>query len=324
MKAFTYEYSKRPSATETAIRATMVFAFCCMMVHEQATAETRPHSTDTCRYELVWADEFDVDGAPDPALWNYEHGFVRNQELQWYQQDNARCEGGLLKITGRREQVENPRYEADSRDWRRNRQYAEYTSSCIESRKSFSFRYGRLEVKARIPVAPGAWPAIWTLGNRWGWPACGEIDVMEFYRVPQADVNIHHQAQAERTVPVVLANACWQGANGRDAWNTGRWPFTRWTAADADWAARFHVWRMDWTAEAIKIYLDDELLNDIPTAQADADRPGYVNPFRNDVEGFGHYILLNLAIGGCGGTPDDDAFPLVYEIDYVRVYKSKN
>ena len=75
----------------------------------------------TTHYELIWADEFDIDGAPDPARWTFEHGFVRNQELQWYQPDNARCEGGVLKITGRREQVANPRYDADSRDWRRNR-----------------------------------------------------------------------------------------------------------------------------------------------------------------------------------------------------------
>ena len=302
-------------------QATLVAIIFALVSMATKAAATLPQPAGTTHYKLIWADEFDIDGTPDPARWTFEHGFVRNQELQWYQPDNARCEGGVLKITGRREQVANPRYDADSRDWRRNRQYAHYTSSCIESRKSFTFRYGRLEVKARIPVVPGSWPAIWTLGNHGGWPACGEIDVMEFYRVPPADVNIHHQAQAERSVPVILANACWQGANGRDAWNTGRWPFTRWTSKDADWASKFHVWRMDWTPEAIKIYLDDELLNDIPTSQADADRPGYFNPFSNSLEGFGHYILLNLAIGGCGGTPDDTAFPLIYEIDYVRVYE---
>lgn len=144
---------------------------------------------------------------------------------------------------------------------------------------------------------------------------------MEYYRVPPADVNIHHQAQAQRTVPVLLANACWQGADGRDAWNTGRWPFTRWTSADPDWASKFHTWRMDWTPEAIRLYLDDELLNDIPTSQAEPTREGGFNPFRNDRPGFGQYILLNLAIGGCGGEVDDTAFPMVYEVDYVRVYQ---
>ena len=176
-------------------------------------------------------------------------------------------------------------------------------------------------MRARIPVAQGAWPAIWTLGNQTGWPSCGEVDLMEFCRVPPTDVNIHHQAEARRTQPVLLANACWQGADGRDAWNTGRWPFTRWTAADPEWASKFHIWRMDWTPEAIRLYLDDELLNDIPTSQAEPTRPGGFNPFRNDRPGFGQYILLNLAIGACGGEVDDTAFPMVYEVDYVRVYQ---
>ena len=287
-------------------------------------------------YKLVWADEFDTDGAPDTARWTFEHGFVRNHELQWYQADNARCEDGVLKITGRREQVGNPNFEAGSTDWRRNRERAEYTSSCIESRSSFCFRYGRLEVRARIPVASGSWPAIWTLGNQGGWPACGEIDVMEFYRVPPQTMGIHHdQDSRERTLPIILANACWQGPDGRDAWNTGRIAFSHFTERDPDWALKFHIWRMDWTPETIRIYLDDELLNEIqtteaePTAMSDSDAGSFrgrrrfspFNPFRNDREGFGHYILLNLAIGSSGGTPDDASFPLVYEVDYIRVYQ---
>ena len=298
-------------------------------------AKAQPN--DTVRYQLVWADEFNTDGAPDSTRWSFEHGLVRNHELQWYQEDNARCENGVLKITGRKEQVANPNFDAQSNDWRRNREVADYTSSCIESRKSFSFRYGRLEVKARIPVASGSWPAIWTLGNQGGWPACGEIDVMEFYRVPPQTMGIHHDAASrERTFPIILANACWRGPDGRDAWNTGRIPFSHFTERDADWADKFHVWRMDWTPEAIRLYLDDELLNDIPTSQANPVEPAEpqarmgrqrgprFNPFHNDREGFGHYILLNLAIGSSGGTPDDSAFPLVYEIDYVRVWQMEN
>ncbi|MBR1682865.1 MAG: glycoside hydrolase family 16 protein [Bacteroidaceae bacterium] len=273
---------------------------------------------------LVWHDEFDYIGHPDSARWQYEHGFVRNQELQWYQPDNARVIGGVLQITARHEQVMNPNYKQISSNWKRNRPYAEFTSSCVMTRDRFSFRYGRLEVRARIPVASGAWPAIWTLGNRWGWPACGEIDVMEFYRVPPQSMGIHHtDGSRERTLPIILANACWQDANGRDAWDTSRTPLTHFTDRDPAWATQFHVWRMDWTPDAIRLYLDDELLNDIPTAQA-AGGGGWnhdVNPFANDVPGFGHYILLNLAIGSSGGTPDLSAFPMVYEIDYVRVYQ---
>jgi len=276
--------------------------------------------------KLVWHDEFDYTGAPDTARWQFEHGFVRNQELQWYQPQNARVRDGVLQITGRRERVKNPRYEAGSRQWQRNREYAEYTSACIESRDRFNFRYGRLEVKARIPVAPGAWPAIWTLGNRWGWPACGEVDIMEFYRVPPQSKEIHHQTfNPERTVPIILANACWQGADGRDAWNSSRVPLSHFTDGDPEWATRFHVWRMDWTPDHIRLYLDDELLNDIPTSQAanGGGRHRDVNPFANDEPGFGQYILLNLAIGACGGEPDISAFPMVYEVDYVRVWQQR-
>ena len=273
---------------------------------------------------LIWSDEFDYTGAPDSTRWQFEHGFVRNQELQWYQPQNARVRDGVLQITGRHERVKNPYYQANSRSWQRNREYAEFTSACIESRERFTFRYGRLEVKARIPIACGSWPAIWTLGNKWGWPACGEIDIMEFYRVPAAEMHIHHQAENnQRTEPIILANACWQGDNGRDAWDSSRKPLSHFLQRDPDWAQKFHVWRMDWSPTSILLYLDDELLNEIPTEQArhGGGRNHDQNPFANDVEGFGHYILLNLAIGACGGQPDLAAFPMVYEIDYVRVYK---
>ncbi|MBP5771552.1 MAG: glycoside hydrolase family 16 protein [Bacteroidaceae bacterium] len=276
--------------------------------------------------KLIWHDEFDYNGRPDSARWQFEHGFVRNQELQWYQPQNARVTDGVLQITGRKERVNNPRYKANSKHWTLNREFADYTSACIESRERFNFRYGRLEVRARIPDASGSWPAIWTLGNKWGWPACGEIDIMEFYRVPPTTTDIHHQeASNERTQPIILANACWQGANGRDAWDSSRVPLSHFTDRDPDWTQKFHIWRMDWTPEVIRLYLDDELMNDIPTSQANGGggENHDANPFSNNVPDFGHYILLNLAIGSCGGKVNDLAFPMVYEVDYVRVYQQK-
>jgi len=301
------------------------FVLGCIIFAAVCNAEELPSSIpDTDSLTLIWHDEFEVDGAPDPTRWTFEHGFVRNQELQWYQPQNAQVVNGVLQIEGRREQVANPHYNPESLHWRENRAYAAYTSACLETRQHFSFRYGRLEVAARIPTAYGAWPAIWTLGNRAGWPACGEIDLLEYYRVPAENLSIHHQAQAERTVPVILANACWMGADGRDAWDTGRIPYEHFTAADPHWAERFHVWRMDWTPEVIRLYVDDELLNEIPTHVANPQTEHGFNPFVNRLPGFGHYILLNLAIGACGGTPDDSAFPLVYAIDYVRVYQFPN
>lgn len=263
---------------------------------------------DEPEYRLVWSDEFDVDGRPG-AHWNYERGFVRNHELQWYQPDNAEVRDGCLVITGRLDNIPNAGYDAQSDDWRRQRKEARYSSACLTTADSFNFRYGRMEVRARIPLVKGAWPAIWTLGNKYAWPANGEIDLMEFYR---------------RDEPIILANACWKGEGNEVMWDESTTPLAHFLEKDPLWGEKFHVWRMDWSPESIKLYLDDELLNDIPLAQS-ANGGGEnreLNPFSNDVYGFGHYILLNLAIGGHGGEPDDGEFPLRYEVDYVRVYEN--
>ena len=82
-------------------------------------------------YKLVWSDEFEVDGEPDQKHWVYEYGFVRNQELQWYQKDNAFCQKRMLIIEGRRQHKPNPNYQKGSNDWRKNRPFVEYTSSCL-------------------------------------------------------------------------------------------------------------------------------------------------------------------------------------------------
>lgn len=270
-----------------------------------------PHNVRASSYEgyrLVWADEFNEPGRP-AAHWSYEQGFVRNHELQWYQPDNAIVENGCLIITGRQERVDNPTYDSLSPDWRHRRSHADFTSSCLTTERSFQFRYGRLEVRARIPVTSGAWPAIWTLGNRWEWPANGEIDLMEFYR---------------RDEPIILANACWQGPqDGEVTWDEAAVPYDRFTQRDPQWASKFHLWSMDWDADRIRLSLDGELLNEIDLRRADCGGGPQrnVNPFSNDSADFGHYILLNLALGSNGGTPDLSEFPLRYEVDYVRVYQ---
>lgn len=260
-------------------------------------------------YRLVWSDEFDVDGSPSKD-WTYERGFVRNQELQWYQADNAYVKDGCLVIEGRREHRKNPNYEAGSNDWRKNREFIEYTSSCLTTRLSQQFLYGRFEVRAKIPVASGSWPAIWLLGNKWEWPQNGEIDMMEYY--------------IKDGQPSILANACW-GATERwkAVWDSVVMPFTHFTENDPAWADKFHIWRMDWDKDFIRLYLDDELLNEIDLSQTI--NGGYQgnteNPFSNTIPGFKHYLLLNLAIGSNGGEPDISQFPLRYLIDYIRVYQ---
>lgn len=258
---------------------------------------------------LVWSDEFEVDGRPSTD-WTFERGFVRNQELQWYQSQNAYVKDGCLVIEGRKEHRKNPLYEAESNDWRRNREFIEYTSSSLTTRLGFQFMYGRVEVRAKIPVSSGSWPAIWLLGNKWEWPQNGEIDMMEYY--------------IKDGVPSILANACWGSTERWKAvWDSVVMPFTHFTEKDPDWADKFHIWRMDWDKDFIRLYLDDELLNEIDLSKTANGGYGgnHENPFSNTIPGFKHYILLNLALGSNGGSPDDSQFPLRYLIDYVRVYQ---
>jgi len=258
-------------------------------------------------WQLVWSDEFNGEGRPDEASWNFEMGFVRNHEDQWYQAENAFQKDGKLIIEARKEHRDNPIYQPGSPHWGRARQYIEYTSSCITTVRKRTFLYGRLEVRAKIPVASGSWPAIWTLGTSMDWPSCGEVDVMEFYRINR--------------VPHILANAAWGNDQRWNAvWDSKRIPFSHFTDRDAQWADKFHVWRMDWDEQAIRLYLDDELLNTIDLTKTINGSIGRnSNPFHQP-----HYLLINLALGGDnGGTIDDSAFPLRYEIDYVRIYQRK-
>ena len=257
-------------------------------------------------WKLVWSDEFDRNGRLDTAAWNYENGFARNEEAQWYQSDNACCKGGKLIIEARKEEGRrNPLYKPGSQDWCKRREFVEYTSSSVTTAGKKEFLYGRFEVRARIPVGGGAWPAIWLLGTEMEWPSCGEIDVMEYYRI--------------NGIPHILANACWGNDRSYDAvWNSRKIPFTHFTDRDPEWADKFHIWRMDWDETAIKLYLDDELLNEIPLSETvNVSIGSGTNPFRRP-----QYLLLNLAVGGLnGGMIDDKEMPMRYEIDYVRVYQ---
>lgn len=254
---------------------------------------------------LVWSDEFDYDGQIDSLYWNYEKDFVRNHEDQWYQADNAYCKDGLLVIEARKENRPNPLFQEDSMDWRTNRPTIDYSSASVNTRGKLEFQYGTLEVRARIPVGPGAWPAIWTLGKDLPWPSNGEIDVMEYYRI--------------NGVPHILANAAWGKDKPYDAeWNSKAVPFEKFLEKDPDWASKFHIWRMDWDADYLRIFLDDELINEISLENTYNGIIGNgLNPMRQP-----HYVLLNLALGGDnGGEISADALPMRYEIDYVRIYQ---
>ncbi|HEX3625007.1 MAG TPA: glycoside hydrolase family 16 protein [Verrucomicrobiae bacterium] len=249
-------------------------------------------------WTLVWHDEFDKNGPPDPANWTYENGFVRNGESQWYQPENAYCTNGLLIIEARPEHRRNPQFVPGSRDWRYAREWIGYTSASLTTMGLHEFKYGKFEMRARIDTRLGSWPAFWTLGTDGLWPDCGEIDIMEYY------------------TGKVLANLAYRLPDKRDAtWSTVRKPIKQF---DADaWSKEFHIWTMEWDEKKIDLLLDGKLMNHFDLKNADNAAGG--NPFNKPL-----YLKVNQAIGGSmGGDPSHTTFPVRFEIDWVRVYRSK-
>ena len=277
--------------------ATLAALMICGGVGRRAARPPAPDTNAPRQFELVWADEFDRDGPPDSSRWTYEHGFVRNEELQWYRPENARVEHGQLIIEARRERIANPAFDSGGRSWRARRASAEYTSASLTTRGLARWQYGRFEMRARIDVRAGLWPAFWTVGEQGIWPASGEIDVMEYYR------------------GLLLANVAWADSAGRAKWDSARRPIA--DLGGSGWADHYHVWRMDWDEHEIRLSVDTLLLN---TTRLDSTLNGAgppPNPLRQP-----HHIILNLAIGGqSGGDPSSTRFPARFEIDYVRVYQ---
>jgi len=234
----------------------------------------------------VWSDEFEYQGLPDTAKWSYEVGYVRNRELQYYTRrrlENARVENGSLVIEARKESFQG----------------CGYTSASLITQGNASWRYGRIEVRAKLPTGRGTWPAIWMLGvNRFevGWPSCGEIDIMENvgFDPDKIHANIHTRAY-----------------NHMDKTNKGAT-----ISVTAPYEA-FHVFALEWFPDRMDFYVDTTR---------------YFT-FRNEGTGWkawpydqAQYLILNLAVGGSWGGQqgvDDGIFPQKYYIDFVRVYKAE-
>ena len=255
-------------------------------------------------WSLAWSDEFDRDGAPDPKNWTYERGFVRNQEHQWYQPENA--------VVPRRPAGDRGAARDEAEPDLRRRQHGlaarprldRYTSASLTTRGLHGWRYGRFEMRAKIDMRPGMWPAFWTVGDSGRWPASGEIDIMEYYR------------------DMLLANVAWADSSGRAAWDDSRLPLDSLgvpasAGMASPWAEQFHVWRMDWDERAIVLSVDGRVLNTTDlSATVNRDGTG-INPLQRP-----HHIILNLAVGGMqGGDPAGTAFPGRFEVDWVRVYQ---
>jgi beta-glucanase (GH16 family) len=258
-------------------------------------------------YELVWSDEFNGDGAVNTANWNFENGFVRNNEAQWYQKENAFQKNGNLIIEARKEPVMNQRINPNftgGKNWPDWVYYINYTSSSINSRGKQSWLYGRFEIRAKVTNLLGTWPAIWTLGNSCNWPSNGEVDIMENY------------------TGGILGNFAWGTNKAWEAkWDAKKLPVSGFVSKDPDWVSKFHIWTLDWDYNRMSIYVDGTLVNEIDlstTINGSAACSGE-NPFRKK-----QYLLLNLALGGnSGGSIANLTFPNQYLIDYVRVYQYK-
>jgi beta-glucanase (GH16 family) len=238
-------------------------------------------STET----LKWSDEFDGETI-DTDNWTFEtgDGGWGNDELQNYTNgDNAAIEDGVLIITA--EKIND------------DQTTGSYTSTRMISWGKQEFTYGRIEVRAKLPSGTGVWPAIWMLGanlDTEGWPACGEIDMMEYvgYDPNSVHSSLHTNSSYGSTV------------------NTGELTVEN---CEED----FNIYGMLWTEDAISFYVndqDDPFYTYSPTNKTDDNWP-FDNPC---------FFILNLAVGGTWGGAngiDDSIFPQTLEIDYVRVYE---
>ena len=267
-----------------------------------AISTAMPANAD--EWKLVWSDEFDTAGLPDAARWTYETGFIRNDEKQFYtraRQENARVENGMLIIEARKEKYKIPSSlttaESNNGERERGRVEADYTSASLTTAGKAAWTYGRIEVRAKLPSGRGTWPAIWTLGTNIGqvdWPACGEIDIMEFVGFDPGVVHANIHTRKYNHIK-----------------KTGKGD--KITIADASEA--FHVYAVEWDAQKIDFFVDGRKYFSFRNEGTGPDVWPYDKP---------QYLILNLAIGGGWGGQkgvDDGIFPQRYSIDYVRVYQ---
>lgn len=243
---------------------------------------------------VVWADEFDGAGL-DPSRWRLRTGGGGwgNDELQDYSADNATVANGLLSIHA--QQAVNAEGETT------------YSSARIAS--LHAFQYGRVEIRARVPTSqgPGLWPALWMMGKNQttvGWPACGELDLMEyvsyqpgfFQQAVHTKISNHSRGPHVTSGPIPLPTI------------------------DCD----FHRYGVLWDRESVRFYLDE-----ISNITLTYSRPQVED--RPKMQNVGHwpfdqpfFLILNMAVGGSWGGRqgvDDSVFPATFEIDYVRVYQ---
>ena len=296
------------------------------------TDETQTVATFT---NLEMADEFDVEGAPNSEIWNFDIGTGPNSdgwgnnELQYYtsRSENVTVQNGLLVISAIEEDYNG----------------ASFTSAKLLTKGKFSQAYGRFEARIKVPGGSGLWPAFWLLGENFdvdGWPQCGEIDIMEYRRQEPTLVSgsIHGPGYSGETDPQGQVTKSYDLGNDR-------------------FDAGFHVFGIEWGPEYINYYIDDVLYNQITPSDIEVTPTDAVYSLNDAVEAVEameatedtpaveaveaveatvitgdwvfnkpFYIIINLAVGGnFPGNPDSgESFPHNMLVDYVRVYKNSN
>lgn len=246
------------------------------------------------KIQLVWSDDFDTPGKslPDPLKWSYEvggHGWGNN-EKQFYLEkslENSYVQDGKLHIIALKKQQES----------------SAYTSAKLTTYGKFTPKYGRIEVRAKLPSGKGTWPAIWMLPNSIqdgteDWPLCGEIDIME------------HVGKDPNMVHTTLHSELYNHMKGTQITHFERFD---------DVFNTFHTYAVDWTEQSIRFYIDNKLFYEVYKGQDGKVTTNEGWPFDKP-----YYLILNLAIGGnWGGEVDDTIFPCEMQIDYVRIYKKE-
>jgi beta-glucanase (GH16 family) len=238
-------------------------------------------------WKLVWSDDFNKSGLPDPAKWGYDVGFIANNEKQWYVKDrpeNARVENGKLIIEARKDGFAGH----------------PISSARLLTRNTQTWTYGRFEIKAKIPTGRGAWPAIWMLGqnvDKAGWPGCGELDIME---------NVGYEPDV---VHATIHTSAYNHMRGTQKAGTISPP-----APYKD----FHVYAMEWFPDHIDFFFDDrKYFTYVNDGKGDPATWPFDKP---------QFLILNVAIGGdWGGSKgvDESILPCRMEVEYVRVYQKK-
>lgn len=258
-------------------------------------------------YELVWSDEFNQKGKPDNTKWAFDYGFISNKEKQYFTDSlkNVRVEKGHLIIEAHKEKIANKDFqneELKKKSWLQyitNIDSAQYTSARINTKGLASWKYGRIEVRAKLPKGVGLWPAIWMLGeNRKevGWPECGEIDIMEHvgFNADTIFGTIHTKAY----------NHTLKTQKGKKIFIDK--PYDE-----------FHVFAIEWTEDKMDFLLDEVVYNSIQNEHKTTAEWPFDQKF---------HLILNVSVGGMlGGKKgiDDSVFPQQMVVDYVRVFQKK-